>query len=1128
MKKLPLVFLLGTLALAPVRVSAMTEADKKEEHKKSGDSKGTLPKNTDEKWLKAHEKAIGEVNSPPVNNNTETEIEVFVEKGEIIEDNTLKPTSNADAQPNSSLVNADEESEKEDLFNLDVLEQRLQEAREVVADLRGKGTALSEQELSGLYQKWTNRYERYEKKSDIFERTNNIGTIAGQQIEERLKKLLKTSAEAMQALKQSLENITQGCATRTDDVGHFHFKKEEPNLEALVSSYDYSTTENHSVFWTGWHPNSSQCNFERAKEYATRTNKKVLEITPGGERLGAQGFHNPESYLNKRDADFIWGVASRRFVEGASGHVVAFVLEKVDPFTTYRKMEKPVLKSKETAFLSEVIVKRDQKLLLTEAEQELFEREQAVEKKLHPLFQNVRTAWEKIGNYSAFHPDNIRDFLGSIDVKNQSTSVQQELSQFASQLNPFTKKVKALSEAWDELRKAIYSFQHEGLENAHIQQVSKVREKFRELEQLETVSKTWSEEYDRFREAMQFFDYQIFKAYQERGEMDKAARWKEETRIYEEKQQQQMLQQSAAQFIRGKIITGLSHFDDSQDSKKECFQQEVSIDDMPPLFSQEKQSGTVIPETPPYLKSFNRLKFINPMFALIRLLGDLQQYIKPIEEKEGLAKSFFITSPLLDNYRTFFGRPTYKETINFLVEKLEEVQESKIEESLNSITKDNAILQSYSTTAELKNLLAWIKEEHGKYRQEKQCLKEHAESIRDDEKTDYSDFDCWIYKKKKEELSRLENEKELLPSLSSRIDAVILEIEKTTKIANDDYHYTIKKLTPEARHEAAIAEGENRIEQADAAMEQSEGSSFSKKATKEDPYAPYQKFYNLLDIFDKKTKQHAEATKETIRAYKDTIDVYKTPPKENGEEVSPAIPYAECFESTQCLNEENLLLIGNGGKRTLSNNRLEDIVKKDSDKAKEKEKEVINKSSFWEYRVWGSPSLNEARENVQAAEKQIERRENISRKITEQATEIQKTQNTLAQKKEAETELAKEKEKVTKQAEEERQKTLKENQKEIEKFSKKHEKDLKDLSCELSNQESLEQHNKHIKSRIVNLSKEIKEKKDEIKEIREKNNITTDTPLLDLYNGIKSLFSCPSHITSNEVKCAPPPEDLNN
>ncbi|MBX9742558.1 MAG: hypothetical protein K2W99_03345 [Chthoniobacterales bacterium] len=94
--------------------------------------------------------------------------------------------------------------EEENLSNLDILEQRTQEARKVIADLGGKGTAISEKELRELYQKWSNRYERYKEKADVLGRANNIGTIAGQQIEDRLTELVQASCDAVEALRKSL------------------------------------------------------------------------------------------------------------------------------------------------------------------------------------------------------------------------------------------------------------------------------------------------------------------------------------------------------------------------------------------------------------------------------------------------------------------------------------------------------------------------------------------------------------------------------------------------------------------------------------------------------------------------------------------------------------------------------------------------------------------------------------------------------------------------------------------------------------------------------------------------------------------------------------------------------------
>ncbi|MBX9742500.1 MAG: S8 family serine peptidase [Chthoniobacterales bacterium] len=210
MKKLPLLLLLSACALAPLRVSAMIEGDEKEGYKESSDLKKTLQKNTNETLLEDQKAAAERVNNPAANNNTEIKFEAFVKKEEIIQDSTMKSSPNADPQPNSSLVDADEESEneKENLWDLDILEQRTQEAREIVADLGGKGPAISEQALRDLYHTWSQRYQRYQKALQDLQQQSEIG-IAGEQIEDRLGELVKVSQKAQEALETSLRSITQ-------------------------------------------------------------------------------------------------------------------------------------------------------------------------------------------------------------------------------------------------------------------------------------------------------------------------------------------------------------------------------------------------------------------------------------------------------------------------------------------------------------------------------------------------------------------------------------------------------------------------------------------------------------------------------------------------------------------------------------------------------------------------------------------------------------------------------------------------------------------------------------------------------------------------------------------------------
>ncbi|MBX9742523.1 MAG: hypothetical protein K2W99_03165 [Chthoniobacterales bacterium] len=243
MPKLLFFLLLSALLVAPMRVSAMMEADKKKERKESGGSKETLKKNTDEKWSEAHEKTAERVNNPAANNNTETEGEMFIEKKEIIEGEALQSFPNADARLNLSESHADEESDDNSLLNIATLEQRIQEAREIIADLGGKGTAISEEELCDLFKKWSERNERYQRElqSSDLEHRNDIGLIAKQQIEDRLTELVQASGKAVEALQQSLENFTRNNATRAgnpsclkDSQRWFIEKKTAPVAEAVL------------------------------------------------------------------------------------------------------------------------------------------------------------------------------------------------------------------------------------------------------------------------------------------------------------------------------------------------------------------------------------------------------------------------------------------------------------------------------------------------------------------------------------------------------------------------------------------------------------------------------------------------------------------------------------------------------------------------------------------------------------------------------------------------------------------------------------------------------------------------------------------------------------------------------
>ncbi|MBX9743397.1 MAG: hypothetical protein K2W99_07680, partial [Chthoniobacterales bacterium] len=160
----------------------------------------------------------------------------------LLESKSSEPGSSQVKTPlNSENFDTRENLENEDLSNLEILEQRTQEAQKITDALEKKGTAISEQELHDLYQKWFERSERYQQaQSALLERNNNAGLIQQQVINEprleKLKKLVKSSQAAVEMLGKALESCSPNEATRVAQATVENKKHEKINDLILQSA----------------------------------------------------------------------------------------------------------------------------------------------------------------------------------------------------------------------------------------------------------------------------------------------------------------------------------------------------------------------------------------------------------------------------------------------------------------------------------------------------------------------------------------------------------------------------------------------------------------------------------------------------------------------------------------------------------------------------------------------------------------------------------------------------------------------------------------------------------------------------------------------------------------------------
>ncbi|MBX9743492.1 MAG: hypothetical protein K2W99_08160 [Chthoniobacterales bacterium] len=528
MRKLPFFLLLSALGLAPLHVSAMMEG-KKEEHKKSGYSKETLERNSDEQLLQAQEKAAEKINNPVADNNTETEFKVFVEKEEMVEESTLKQAPDVNAMRSLPSDDANEESEKEDLSDLGTLEQRLQEALEVISGLTGKGPAIEQKKLAALFEKWSKRYERYqEAQSSLLERNSNAELIEQQQNESRLQKLgelVEASKGTVETLQQKLEELARPEITRSFDSSDLEHPSEKPRWEEEINKQNFSTEHDGALLWTGYY----EGNKSRAKEYARFKNKQTLEMTPGGEWLEERDLYKPDFLYDQSDADALWKYVSEKFVRGASGHVIAFISETRDLNSIYHKIEKPFLKNKEDVFLSQKIFKQDSLEPFSQEEQQLLKANRKHLEKLLTILQPAEEAWNSIAAASDFTRDNQLQFhlaIKKIAWKYRENFQTLEKKLKTTLLHDYLKEAHEVIKNWEALHNVIGYFYLGEIENAQVahQKNQKGIVPIYRLVKLDG----WGNHCDLLNEAIQTVDYSIFKAYRDAKKNSKAAQWKQE------------------------------------------------------------------------------------------------------------------------------------------------------------------------------------------------------------------------------------------------------------------------------------------------------------------------------------------------------------------------------------------------------------------------------------------------------------------------------------------------------------------------------------------------------------------------------------------------------------------------
>lgn len=110
----------------------------------------------------------------------------------------------------------------------------------------------------------------------------------------------------------------------------------------VARSFDVQTPENSVILYSiSFLP--SKKNRDDAFEYVAKNkDMMMIEHTACGSKLVEMGLCSSDTGLSDDEVSDIWSVASKRFIENASGNIVAFV-NGADKRSVFLKMELPTI-----------------------------------------------------------------------------------------------------------------------------------------------------------------------------------------------------------------------------------------------------------------------------------------------------------------------------------------------------------------------------------------------------------------------------------------------------------------------------------------------------------------------------------------------------------------------------------------------------------------------------------------------------------------------------------------------------------------------------------------------------------------------------------------------------------------
>ncbi len=114
------------------------------------------------------------------------------------------------------------------------------------------------------------------------------------------------------------------------------------NALAVAKTYDVSTKPDSLVLYSISFLPTKENKIQAFEYVKSHPGTVMLDHTPCGIKMMDMGLENGRCDLQEEEIAYLWKVASKRLLEGASGNITAFV-KNADERSVFRSMELPTI-----------------------------------------------------------------------------------------------------------------------------------------------------------------------------------------------------------------------------------------------------------------------------------------------------------------------------------------------------------------------------------------------------------------------------------------------------------------------------------------------------------------------------------------------------------------------------------------------------------------------------------------------------------------------------------------------------------------------------------------------------------------------------------------------------------------